>query len=188
MASHACQWPSHIEQPDGGVAAESTGRGDVDGESTPPIRRNGRPTHRGVFRAVFARRGLGRPYRYRVTTFALVDGSWHGAWCWERLAPLLRQAGHDVVAMDLPTDDTSTTCDTFADVICSALDERGDDVVLVGHSYGGFVIPLVAARRPVRHLVYVCAYYPCIGRSVDDQLRDEPDIFNPAGYAGLVSD
>ncbi|MDT5160517.1 MAG: hypothetical protein QOC90_827 [Mycobacterium sp.] len=90
--------------------------------------------------------------------------------------------------MDLPTDDTSTTCDTFADVICSALDDRGDDVVLVGHSYGGFVIPLVAARRPVRHLVYVCAYYPCIGRSVDDQLRDEPDIFNPAAYAGLEDD
>jgi pimeloyl-ACP methyl ester carboxylesterase len=63
------------------------------------------------------------------------------------------QAGHDVVAMGLPTDDTSATCDTFADVICSALDERDDDVVVVGHSYGGFVIPLVAARRPPRHLV-----------------------------------
>jgi pimeloyl-ACP methyl ester carboxylesterase len=123
-----------------------------------------------------------------VTTFALVHGSWHGAWCWERLAPFLQRAGHDVVAMDLPTDDTSTTCDTFADVICSALDDRGDDVVVVGHSYGGFVLPLVAARRPVRHLVYVCAYYPCIGRSVDDQLRDEPDLFNPAAYAGLEND
>jgi pimeloyl-ACP methyl ester carboxylesterase len=137
---------------------------------------------------IFARRGWSGSYSYRVTTFALVHGSWHGAWCWERLAPFLQQAGHDVVAMDLPTDDASATCDTFADVICSALDGRGDDVVVVGHSYGGFVIPLVAARRPVRHLVYLCAYYPCIGRSVDDQLRDEPDIVNPAVYAGLKPD
>jgi len=37
-----------------------------------------------------------------MTTFALVHGGWHGAWCWERLAPLLQQAGHDVMAMDLP--------------------------------------------------------------------------------------
>ena len=35
-----------------------------------------------------------------VTTFALVHGAWHGAWCWEQLTPLLQQAGHAVVAME----------------------------------------------------------------------------------------
>jgi hypothetical protein len=35
-----------------------------------------------------------------MITFALVHGAWHGAWCWERLAPFLQEAGHDVVAMD----------------------------------------------------------------------------------------
>ena len=123
-----------------------------------------------------------------MATFALVHGAWHGAWCWERLAPLLQQAGHDVVAMDLPIDDNSASCDNLADVVCSALDGCDGDVIAVGHSYGGLVIPLVAAGRPVRHLVYVCAYSPAIGRSFRDQLRDEPEIFNPAAYGALEPD
>ena len=55
------------------------------------------------------------PYDRLMTTFGLVHGAWHGAWCWERLTPLLRQAGHDVVAMDLPVDDNSASFDTYAD-------------------------------------------------------------------------
>jgi pimeloyl-ACP methyl ester carboxylesterase len=123
-----------------------------------------------------------------VTTFALVHGAWHGAWCWERLTPILQQAGHDVVAMDLPIDDGSASFDTYADVACVALDECDDDVVLVGHSLGGQIIPLVAERRAVRHLVYLCAYVPDIGRSLAGQLGDEPDMLNPACYAGLKTD
>lgn len=122
-----------------------------------------------------------------MTTFGLVHGAWHGAWCWERLTPLLRRAGHDVVAMDLPVDDNSASFDTYADVVCVALDGC-DDVVLVGHSLGGHAIPLVAERRPVRHLVYLCAYVPDIGKSLADQLGDEPDMLNPACYPGLKTD
>ncbi len=132
--------------------------------------------------------GWAIPYARAVTTFALVHGSWHGAWCWELLAPLLMQAGHDVVATDLPIDDPTATCDTFADIVCSALDGCSEDVVVVGHSYGGVVIPLVAARRPVRHLVYLCAYAPEIGRSLHEQLRDEPETINPAAYEGFRRD
>lgn len=114
-----------------------------------------------------------------MATFALVHGGWHGAWCWERLAPLLQHAGHDVVAMDLPCEDSSATFDTYANVVLASLDGRGDDVVIVGHSYGGLTIPLVAARRPVRHLVYLCALVPKVGMSLVDQLTDDPDIRTP---------
>lgn len=120
-----------------------------------------------------------------MTTFALVHGAWHGAWCWEQLTPLLQQAGHaghEVVAMDLPSEDGTATFDTYADVVCAALDGHDDDVVLVGHSYNGNTIPLVAARRPVRHLVYLCAMVPDIGRSVVDQMGDEPEMLNPVAY------
>jgi hypothetical protein len=41
-----------------------------------------------------------------VTTFALIHGAWHGAWCWERLLAPLRERGHGVIAVDLPSDDT----------------------------------------------------------------------------------
>lgn len=117
-----------------------------------------------------------------MTTFALVHGAWHGAWCWERLTPLLRRAGHDVVTMDLPCENGAATFDTYADVVCAALNGRDDDVVLVGHSYNGNTIPLVAARRPVRHLVYLCAMVPDIGRSVFDQMSDELEMLNPVAY------
>ncbi len=118
----------------------------------------------------------------------LVHGAWHGAWCWEKLTPLLQQAGHAVVAMDLPIDDNSASFDAYADVVCLALDACDDDIVLMGHSYAGHTIPLVAARRPVRHLVYLCAYIPDIGRSFNDQLTDEPPMLMPACYAGLKPD
>jgi pimeloyl-ACP methyl ester carboxylesterase len=120
-----------------------------------------------------------------MTTYALVHGAWHGAWCWERLTPLLQQAGHDVVTMDLPSEDGAATFDSYADVVCAALTGCDDDVVLVGHSYGGNTVPLVAARRPIRHLVYLCAMIPDIGRSLFDQLSDEPEMLNPAYEQGL---
>lgn len=123
-----------------------------------------------------------------MTTFGLVHGAWHGAWCWERLTPLLQQAGHDAVVMDLPIDDNAASFDTWADVVCAAIDGCGDDLVLVGHSYGGHTLPLVAARRSVRHLVYLCAFLPEIGRSFADQLRDEPEQLNPAIFKGLEFD
>lgn len=132
--------------------------------------------------------GGGEPYALQVTTFVLVHGAFHGAWCWDRLTPLLERAGHDVVAIDLAMDDNSATFDAYADVACAAIEGCGDDVVLVGHSYGGHVTPLVAARRPARHLVYLCAYVPDIGRSLIDQLGDEPVMLQPACYAGLELD
>jgi pimeloyl-ACP methyl ester carboxylesterase len=118
-----------------------------------------------------------------------VHGGWHAAWCWELLTPLLQRGGHAVVTMDLPCDDSSASFDTYADVVCGALDGRGgDDVVLVGHSLGGHTIPLVASRRPVRHLVYLCAAVPGIGRSLFDQLQDDPPPMNPDCRKGLERD
>jgi pimeloyl-ACP methyl ester carboxylesterase len=122
-----------------------------------------------------------------MTTFALVHGGWHGAWCWELLTPLLERRGHEVVTMDLPCDDGSATLETYADVVCAALDRRGcnDDVLLVGHSFGGHTIPLVAARRPVRHLIYLCSVVPRIGNSLMDQVVDDPGMSNPGYFQAL---
>ena len=134
--------------------------------------------------AVLVRRTADAPTLRHMTTFALVHGSWVGAWCWELLTPLLQEAGHDVVTMDLPCNDGSASFETYADVVCTSLDGWDKDIVLVGHSLAGNTIPLVAARRPVRHLVYLCAVIPDIGRSLLDQLRDDP-MLNPAYVKGL---
>ncbi len=94
-----------------------------------------------------------------VTTFVLVHGAWHGAWCWDRLIPELAARGHDSVTMDLPVDDADATFDDYADVVDDACPE-GAELVLVGHSLGGMVLPLIAARRPVRRQVFLCAVIP----------------------------
>jgi len=111
-----------------------------------------------------------------MTTFALVHGAWHDASCWEKLAPFLTPAGHDVVAPDLPSDDGSADFDAYADVVCTALSGCDDDVVVVAHSLAGTTGALVAERHPVRHLVYLCAAVPEGGISLVDQWQAQPDM------------
>jgi pimeloyl-ACP methyl ester carboxylesterase len=117
-----------------------------------------------------------------MTTFALVHGAWHGAWCWEKVTPLLQRAGHDVVAPDLPCDDGSADFDSYADVMCDALRGRDDDVVVVGHSLGGPTATLVAARRPARHLVYLCAVVLEVELSLMDQGPEQMAAEFAAGW------
>ncbi|HEX7095898.1 MAG TPA: alpha/beta hydrolase, partial [Acidimicrobiales bacterium] len=104
-----------------------------------------------------------------MATFALVHGSQHGAWCWERVIPHLEAQGHRTVAMDLPCDDPDAGVDTYASVVIDALDGH-DDVVLVGHSMGSLTIPVVARRRPIRHLVFLCSVPTGPGPALDATL------------------
>jgi pimeloyl-ACP methyl ester carboxylesterase len=115
-----------------------------------------------------------------VTTFCLVHGAWHGGWCWDRLAPELEARGGKVVAPDLPCEDVDAGVSVYADVVDAALGDAGD-VILVGHSLGGATIPLVAARRPVRALVYLCALVPTPGEPISRAIADGALL---PGFAG----
>jgi pimeloyl-ACP methyl ester carboxylesterase len=79
-------------------------------------------------------------------------------------------------------------CAGYAEVVTEALAGAGDDVVLVGHSMGGLTIPLVAAVRPVRMLVFLCALLPRPGMSLIDQLKEGEAIFVPGFGATLARD
>ena len=116
-----------------------------------------------------------------MATFGLVHGAWHGAWCWERLVPELEVRGHAAVAVDLPADDPHAGLERYADKVAAALVGQ-EDVVLVGHSLAGHVVPFVPFRRPVRHLVFLCAVVPVSGYSLTD-LYEREDVFVP-GFAG----
>jgi hypothetical protein len=120
-----------------------------------------------------------------MPTFALVHGAWHGAWCWERLVPELERHGHRAIAVELPSDEPSATFTTYAYVVVDALEDEGDDVVVVGHSLAGHTIPLVAAWRPVARLVYLCGLVALPGRSLGDQLGTEEGMLHPGYDAGL---
>ena len=111
-----------------------------------------------------------------MATFGLVHGAGHGAWCWERLIPILEALGHRAFAMDLPCEDATAGCLRYAEAVDRAL-PLVEDLVLVGHSLGGLTIPLVAARRPVRQLIFLCAIVPDFGRSLLDQVAAEPELY-----------
>ena len=123
-----------------------------------------------------------------MALFALVHGAWHGAWCWDPLVAELEREGHGAIAVDLPCDAPAATFSTYADVVVEALDGEPEDVVVVGHSLGGHTIPLVADRRPVGALVYLCALLAEPGRSLLDQLGDEPETLLPRYRDGIAAD
>jgi pimeloyl-ACP methyl ester carboxylesterase len=114
-----------------------------------------------------------------TTTFGLIHGAWHGAWCWERLAAELERRGHRAVAVDLPCDDPAVTTMDNARQVLEALGgtaaDVAADVVVVGHSLGGIVAPVVAQLRPVRRVVLLAALVPRPGRSLRDVMASEPE-------------
>jgi len=102
---------------------------------------------------------------HQPRTYVLVHGAWHGGWCWRRVADLLKAQGHRVFCPTLTglgerahllnRDVNMTT--HINDVIAVLEAEELEDVVLVGHSYGGIVITGVAAKAKSRlwQLVYL---------------------------------
>lgn len=104
---------------------------------------------------------------------ALVHGNYHGAWCWDLLRPELERMGHRVFTMDLPSSTPGAGAAAYARAIEDALPP--DSVpMLVGHSMGGLAIPLVAAHRPVKRLVFLAALLPLPGKSANEQRASEP--------------
>jgi pimeloyl-ACP methyl ester carboxylesterase len=117
-----------------------------------------------------------------MSTFVLVHGAYHGAWCWELLRPELERRGHRSVAVDLPFADPAAGTLACAELVAAAVEDSGDDVVLVGHSLAGLVVPVAAGLRPVRRLVHLCALLPRPPLSFDEASVGEPifDHFTPA--------
>ena len=111
-----------------------------------------------------------------MSTYVLVHGAFHGAWCWYKIIPQLERSGHEVIALDLPslgsdkTPIAEVTLDLWTHHVCHALDTVSNRCILVGHSRGGIVISQAAERRPekVETLVYVAAILLRNGESLLD--------------------
>lgn len=109
----------------------------------------------------------------------LVHGAWHGGWCWERVVPLLEEAGVAVHTVELPSVGASagSGADLSGDAaaVRATLDTLSGRALLCGHSYGGMVISLAGARHAnVRRLVYLCAFMPDDGQSLLDIVGEPP--------------
>lgn len=101
----------------------------------------------------------------KAKRFVLLHGGFHGGWCWRDVASVLRAAGHHVTT---PTQTGSgerrhllsgeISLAMLGDDLVNHLEaEELDDVVLVGHSFGGCAISIAADRVPerIRHVVYL---------------------------------
>jgi pimeloyl-ACP methyl ester carboxylesterase len=148
-----------------------------------------RPTRREILKtaaiATFAAPAVGlarttpKPGKAtKPTTFVLVHGAWHGGWCWQRVNDRLTAQGHRVFAptltgvcershLDSPSVDLSTQ---IRDVVNEIRWKDLENVVLVGHSYGGMVITGVAEQvaSKIAAIVYLDAFVPADGQSIAD--------------------
>jgi pimeloyl-ACP methyl ester carboxylesterase len=130
-----------------------------------------------------------------MATYVLVHGGGHGGWCYDKVAALLREAGHNVFAPDLTGLATraeelspGVDLDTHIDDVVGLIREHDlQDVILVGHSYGGMVITGAADRAHDRvgKLVYLDAANPRNGQSLVDIAGV---MMNPARKLGRVVD
>ena len=115
--------------------------------------------------------------------FLLVHGAWHGAWCWERVSPLLQAAGHAAHAVTLtgggdrahllPLLGKNIGLQTHIDDVLGLIAAQElDDFVLAVHSYGGMVGTGVADQigsklpgQRIRHICYIDAVVPEVGEA-----------------------
>ena len=113
----------------------------------------------------------------------LVHGAWHGGWGWKRLTPLLRRAGHEVFTPTLTglgerahLAGAGVDLETHIRDVVGVLEaEELENVMLLGHSYGGMVVTGAADRMPKRiaRLVYLDAFVPQDGKSLMDYVLPE---------------
>ena len=113
-----------------------------------------------------------------MATFVLVHGSWSGGWGYTRVAKMLRGHGHEVFVTTLTglgershlSHPGITLSIHIQDVVNVLEYEDLNDVILVGHSYGGMVVTGVATKvgERIRTLVYLDAFLPADGQALWD--------------------
>lgn len=97
--------------------------------------------------------------------FVLIPGAGGAGWYWHRLVPELEARRHSAVAVDIREDDPDLGLPEYADITLAAIGEDRTDLVLVGQSLGGFTVPMVATRVPVRAVVLLNAMIPLPGET-----------------------
>jgi pimeloyl-ACP methyl ester carboxylesterase len=97
-----------------------------------------------------------------ATNIVLVHGLWADGSSWSKVIPILKNAGHKVIAVQLPLHSLADDVET----VKRAIELAGGPTILVGHSFGGFIITNAAYNNQnVTGLVYVSAFAPDEGES-----------------------
>src|SRR5919112_6113304 len=106
----------------------------------------------------------------KATNIVLVHGGFVDGSGWEGVYQILTRKGYKVSVVQNPTislaDDVAVTRRVVA--------AQDGPVVLVGHSYGGVVITEAGNDPKVTRLVYVAAFAPDMGESVNAPIKEPP--------------
>jgi pimeloyl-ACP methyl ester carboxylesterase len=102
-----------------------------------------------------------------VATFVLIHGGGGSAWDWHLVVPELRERGHDAVAVDLPCEDESAGWKEYTAHVARQVGDRRE-LIVVGHSLGGFTAPVVCTRIRVELVVLVAGMIPAPGELFAD--------------------
>ncbi|OUR97653.1 hypothetical protein A9Q86_15685 [Flavobacteriales bacterium 33_180_T64] len=105
-------------------------------------------------------------------TFLLIHGAWEGAWAWKETTEFLESKGNTVISIDLPghgddeTPISEINLDLYANRVKTELDKFSDPVVLVAHSFAGYVISKVAEEVPqkIEKLIFIASAVPYNGK------------------------
>jgi pimeloyl-ACP methyl ester carboxylesterase len=106
----------------------------------------------------------------RIRNVAVVHGGFVDGSGWKGVYDLLKAEGYNVRVVQNPT----LTLEGDVKVTSQVLDDLGGPTVLVGHSYGGAVITEAGTHENVAALVYITAFAPDKGESVNTLIADPP--------------
>lgn len=109
-----------------------------------------------------------------MATFVLIPGAGGSAWYFHRLVPVLTERGHQAIAVDLPVEDREAGLPEYTDAALTAVDSHREDenLVVLGHSLGGFTAPQVAAEVGATLLVLTNPMVPEPGETPGDWWAD----------------
>ncbi|MEL6251982.1 MAG: alpha/beta fold hydrolase [Bacteroidota bacterium] len=116
-----------------------------------------------------------------MATFILIHGSFHAAWNWHKVVPLLEKEGHKAYALDMPGHGLdkqalhTVSLEDCVQKVLKEIDKIEGEIMLVAHSRNGMVISQVAEFRPKRIscLVYLAAYLIPHGKSMMEYAKED---------------
>lgn len=118
-----------------------------------------------------------------MARFLFLHGSWHGAWCWHKVLPLVEAAGHRAVAIDLPGRGRLPATPAMVGMeravrACEEYLSADERTTVVVHSRSGIIASMLAERAPGRiaRTIYLASFMLPSGKRVVDYLPDKESL------------
>jgi pimeloyl-ACP methyl ester carboxylesterase len=123
-----------------------------------------------------------------MATYALIHGAGDVGWYWHLVERELHDRGHRSVAPDLPIENDQASLLDHAQVVLDAIrtTHAGDELMVVGQSYGGYVAPIVARLAMADHLVLVAPMIPQPGETAGE-MWEATRWHMPTDHSGTIA-